>query len=120
MSKIADPRLRTYAVWVPKRGGEEQDVRGATKYLSDRRVRHFWDGDGLLMKSYDRALSLGEDAWDIYFLYGPDARWDGELPPVPSFWMHQLRNQPEDKLLDASELAKQANQLLAHGAPPAR
>jgi hypothetical protein len=31
-----------------------------------------------------------EPAWDVFILYGPDARWDGERPPAPAYWMHQL------------------------------
>ena len=23
-------------------------------------------------------------------LYGKDARWDGDRPPAPAYWMHQL------------------------------
>ena len=43
------------------------------------------------VKGYkETLLSLPEDAWDIYFLYGPEARWEADLPPTPRFWMHQL------------------------------
>ena len=40
--------------------------------------------------SYDRTLDLGQDAWDIYLLYGPGTRWDSADPPTPAYWMNQL------------------------------
>jgi hypothetical protein len=84
------PRLRAYVVWVPKLYGREQDVPLATRYVPDARARHYWDALGVLVRQYDTVLGLGEDAWDIYMVYGPRARWDGATPPRPDFWMHQL------------------------------
>jgi len=31
----------------------------------------------------------GHIAWDIYLFYKPDAAWS-DMPPSPSYWMHQL------------------------------
>lgn len=90
MRKLSDPRLRVYSVWVPKLSGEEKDVPVATRFMPDDRATHYWDGAGVLVHAYTKVLSLPEDAWDIYFLYGPEARWEADLPPTPRFWMHQL------------------------------
>lgn len=92
LSGNGDPRIRAYTVWVPKRGGKETDVAGATTTVPDARSRHFWDGEGLLLRAYNHVLDLpfAVDAWDVYLIYGPDARWDSAVPPTPSFWMHQL------------------------------
>jgi hypothetical protein len=77
-------------VWVPKRSGKDADVADATRTVPDARAKHFWDEAGRLMAKTTRALGIPVDAWDIYLVYGPDARWDGALPPKPDFWMHQL------------------------------
>jgi hypothetical protein len=29
-------------------------------------------------------------AWDVYLVYAPGVRWEGDTPPTPTFWMHQL------------------------------
>jgi hypothetical protein len=34
-------------------------------------------------------------AWDVYLIYPPDHPWDTELPPAPTFWMHQLDEEPK-------------------------
>jgi hypothetical protein len=77
-------------VWVPRIGGAEKDVPAATTTVPDRRARHYWDEGGVTMRAFRETLGLREDAWDVYLIYGPEARWDGPVPPAPVFWMHQL------------------------------
>jgi hypothetical protein len=84
------PGLRAFVVWVPKSEGAREDVADAMEFVPDARALHFWDGSGALMTAYTRVLGLGEDAWDIYMVYGSEARWTGPLPPAPVYWMHQL------------------------------
>ena len=55
---------------------------------------------------------MTEDAWDVYFLYDRSAKWTGDLPPKPIFWMHQLGGLSEDKYLDPDVFAAQANAAL--------
>jgi hypothetical protein len=74
-------------VWVPKRGGAERDVPQATRLFADSRARHYWDDGGHLMAAFTKRLGLSYDAWDVYFIYGPSARWEGADPPSPDFWM---------------------------------
>ncbi len=116
LAKQSDPHLRAYVVWVPKVGGQEKDVPEATRVLPDERATHYWDETGQLMRTYAQVVGLTRDAWDIYFLYGSDARWDGELPPTPRFWMHQLGGQEEPvmegRYLDVPVFADSANRML--------
>jgi hypothetical protein len=87
---ISNPRLRGYIVWVPKLDGHENNVPEATHTVADPRASHYWDAGSYLVHAYDQTLGLGQDAWDIYLLYGPDTRWDDPNPPQPQYWMHQL------------------------------
>jgi len=93
LGKVPGDGVRTYVVWVPMNRGLERDVPNATKEVWDPRARHYWDADGWLMNTYKQVLTgfpFDPAAWDTYVLYGPDATWDGESPPKPAYWMHQL------------------------------
>jgi hypothetical protein len=103
-------------VWVPKRGGKEKDVPVATRLVPDARATHYWDGSGVTMRTFQSVLGIPEDAWDVYLVYGPGARWEGELPPKPDYWMHQLGSRGEPRVngpyLDPNEFAQRATALL--------
>ena len=100
-------------VWQPKSGGQEKDVAEATATFSDRRARHFWDGAGWTLEHFKPVLDIQVDAWDLYLLYGPDSRWEGEQPPKPLFWMHQLRGVDNGPLLDAGVFGDRVEAALA-------
>ena len=68
---------RGFSAHSVKIGGREPDAPEATHTVSDARRRSILGRGGLPSRSYDTTLGLGEDAWDIYLLYGPAARWDG-------------------------------------------
>lgn len=114
--KQPDPDLRTLVVWVPKLGGAARDVPVATRLVPDDRAEHYWDENAVVMGAFTKAMGLPEDAWDVYLIYGPAAHWDGEVPPAPDYWMHQLgsRNQPRvaGPYLDPAVFAAKANAIL--------
>jgi hypothetical protein len=101
---------------VPQLGAQEEDVPVATRFVPDARATHYWDGTGGTMRSYRATLALPEDAWDVYMVYGPDARWDSELPPKPVYWMHQLGSADEPRVkgpyLDPAVFAAKVTTLL--------
>lgn len=92
LAKIPGEGIRTYVVWVPMNRALERDVPNATKEVWDARATQYWDRDGWLMNAYKDVLGgyPFEPAWDTFILYGSDAKWDGEKPPKPAYWMHQL------------------------------
>ena len=59
-------------------------------------------------------------AWDVWLLYGPDAKWVGTDPPPPRLLMHQLGalRDTEFPHLDSRVFAQQVQTLLAK-LPPA-
>ena len=88
-------------------------MRAATATFPDPRARHFWDGQGWTVQHFKSVLGIQVDAWDLYLLYGPDARWDGAGPPRPSFWMHQLMGVESAPLLDADVFGRRIVETLA-------
>ena len=115
--KIDSDNVRIYVVWVPMFRGRESDVPKATKEVLDGRAMHFWDGDSQLVAGYRQTLGFNEPAWDIFLLYGPKTRWEGDRPPLPEFWMHQLgsRRSPRVKgpYLDAALFLDRTRALLS-------
>jgi hypothetical protein len=81
--------------------GKASDVPSAMEGRTDARILHFWDGARATMNATRPVLDLTEECWDVYLLYDRDARWDGESPPKPTFWMHQLSTPPQEQELDA-------------------
>jgi len=62
----------------------------------DDRVQHWWDRTKQVSHAVQQALGLQGPAWDLYLLYGPEARWEVATPPLPDFWMHQLSDPGAD------------------------
>ena len=115
LTKYEDPSLRVYMVWVPKLRGLERDVASATREVKDPRAAHYWDAPSVLVRGYREQLQLSEDAWDIFLLYGPDAKWEGERPPEPSYWSHQLGSKDKPRIkgpwLDGAVFLEQLRRL---------
>lgn len=112
--RIDDSRLRGYVVWLPCYPGDSEAVaRRSSAFLSDRRVTQFWDARGRLGTAFGKVVSLpgGKTyAWDVYFAYRGDSRWDG-TPPRPDDWMHQLGR--DSRRLDAQALSVRVRKLLS-------
>ena len=73
--------IHVYVVWEPMLGARRNRAAEATELISDPRVRHYWNDDfivGEFFKDHDS----GRTAWDIYFLYGPEAVWQEEPEPL--------------------------------------
>ncbi len=78
-------------MWLPAMAGddlESADKEAAT--FNNLRVAHFWDSERVLGDLFSKVLNIEGSAWDVYFLYAPGVTWEGQQPPVPTFWMHQL------------------------------
>lgn len=114
LNKINDPAVRVYVVWVPMLEMDQAGaVAEATKYLPDRRVRHFWDAKGVLKEAFSAVLQIEQPAWDVYFAYDRDAEWKTERPPDPAYWMHQLRQLGQERRLDPDLFATEVNKLIS-------
>ena len=105
--------VKVYSAWEPMLPSDARYAVGrATKNLTDPRVSHFWDSDGVLAKSFAPVLGLQNGrAWDVYLLYDRDAEWT-DTPPKPEFWQEQLGISEETKL-DGAKLQAEISKLMA-------
>jgi hypothetical protein len=77
--------LRVYAVWVPFMGGTSEAADVSRRVLPDPRVLQFWDGSSLTSTWFARNVEHSSaPAWDVYYLYGPQARWTDTPGPLVS------------------------------------
>ena len=77
--------LRVYAVWVPFSGGTGEAADVSRRVLPDPRVTHFWDGDAVTSEWFAENVDHSPaPAWDVYYLFGPDATWTGVPGPIVS------------------------------------
>ncbi len=114
LEKIADKTTRVFTVWVPILEKDKiETVPNAVKLMPDRRVKHFWDANGELVKSYARVLGFKAEqpAWDVYFAYDREAVWK-DAPPSPTYWMTKLKAAPERKF-DAEAFRAAVEKLIA-------
>ncbi len=91
LEEVSDPRLRVYVVWEPMLSGDSRALaEKMSQKTEDARVVHqSWDGAQLSGKAWQELMGLGGVAWDVYFLYGPEAEWGENGPATPDYWQHQ-------------------------------
>lgn len=131
LGRISDRRLQTFVVhepvlglaryvpWLRVSGGK--DVPKAAQLLQNPDVRHYWNPSGAFGKLLSRAVGLKNGnrqvyAWDVWLVYGPEARWVGADPPRPRLLMQQLgalRGSTEFPHLESHVFAQQVQSLLA-------
>jgi hypothetical protein len=131
-----DPRLETFVVHEPvlgtaraspwARAAVATDVPKAAQLLHNPQVQHYWNSSGAFGQLLSEAVGLKNSehpvyAWDVWLVYGPEAKWDGVGPPRPRLLMHQLgelRGSTEFPHLDSHAFAQQVHALLAQLPPP--
>lgn len=115
ISKIASGDFLVYAVWEPiLKTDDERSARKAVTLFPDKRVKHYWVHSRAVGKLFQLPIDLeGEPAWDVYIVYAPGIVWEGDTPPEPTFFMHQLRGRlPDDQRLDGSKLRDVVEKIL--------
>ena len=99
LAKHPDADLRVYAIWFSMMPSDSRAAWPAD-LLTDPRVVHRWDepkAAGLWFAHHASSLqphltpdskwdSDSEALWDSYLLYGPDARWEDEVPSGLLLW----------------------------------
>ena len=77
--------------------------------MTDPRVEHLWTATTHIGEAFQAPLALnGEPVWDVYLVYREGVRWEGNTPPKPDYYMHQLGLRlPVDRSLVGERLAEQ-------------
>ena len=136
LESTVDPRLQTFVVHEPVLGTAlaapwsrlaiGTDVPKAAQLLHNPHVRNYWNPSGAFGQLLSQAVGLknGEHAvyaWDVWLIYGPEARWKGVSPPRPRLLTNQLgalRGSTEFPHLDSRIFAQHVHTLLAQLPPP--
>lgn len=136
LGRTVDPRLQTFVVHEPVLGTARAapwsrmavgpDVTKAAQLLHNPQVQHYWNASGAFGRMLSQAVGLKKNeypvyAWDVWLIYGPEAKWEGISPPRPRLLMNQLgalRDSAEFPHLDGHVFAQQVQALLAQLPPP--
>ncbi len=115
-----DSRLVTFVVHVPALGAREEHVAATIPLLQGPRIHHYWEDSGIIGQHFSEVMGVEIYVWDFWMIYGPEARWDGLLPPAPDYYEHQLgvtsggsRGFPRERVLDAERFAVEAASYIA-------
>jgi hypothetical protein len=102
---LSNERLRVLVVHVPTLGAEAHHAERAAQLMKGASVTHYWDPSGRSGDVVQQALQIPEYAWDVWLTYAPGPTWDGEVPPTPAAWSHQLGGLPAQTRLDPDAFA---------------
>ncbi len=123
VGKLKDKRLGAFCIFIPMLAsdGLKTAIEAATK-MTEAGISSFSDENRSLGKAYGETVKLPygqKTAWDVYFLYGPNALWD-QSPPQPEFWMHQLAYDEQclDPVKFRTAVEKQLNLIAMTSAGP--
>jgi hypothetical protein len=84
LDQYPEADVQVYAVWFAMRAGDARDEWDLA-LLPDARVRHYWDEGRLVGRWFARNVEGWDGiAWDAYYLYDHDARWEDSLPVAVS------------------------------------
>ena len=121
LEEVPDPRLKVYVVWEPMLSGDSRELaEQMSRKTDDPRVVHqSWDGGQISGKAWQQVLQLKGVAWDVYFLYGPDATWSANGPTRPDYWEHQGQSS-RDNWLNYKTLKGKVEELLSRPADASR
>jgi hypothetical protein len=115
----SDDRLVTFVVHVPTMGAKEHHAADSIPLLNGPRVYHYWEESGIIGQHYTEVMDVDMYVWDFWAIYGPDALWEGTLPPKPDYYEHQLgftsgsyRGFPKERVLDAERFAAETRKYL--------
>ena len=91
-NRFESNRLSGLIVWLPMLAGDDASAATtqAGTFSDGRLLLQGWDRNREIGKAFEKTLGLTRTAWDVYLVYEPGVTWNGELPPRPSYWMHQL------------------------------
>ncbi len=86
--------LRGFVIFLPMLEDDDRDATiSQARSLTDERVVQAWDPGAEMGALLTATLGMTQTAWDVYLVYPPGVTWEGDVPPEPAYWMHQLSKQ---------------------------
>lgn len=110
-------RVPALIVWIPMLPTDsEKAARESATIFPHQRARQFYDArqelgtlyaqqtfagfyerarksvpdDHYLAMALDDRIEVKRPQWDLYMLYAPGVKWEGEAPPMPTHWIRHL------------------------------
>ena len=85
MDKYPSSDIRVYAIWFSTLAGAARD-KWDSELLTDPRVVQFWDKGKVSGRFFadKEGFVVGPIAYDVYYLYGPEATWETKPEPLIS------------------------------------
>ena len=91
LKRFSSPKLQAILIWEPMREGDSPVTAAQqASTVHDARIAQGWNENREVGRLFAETLNLRDVAWDVYLTYEPGLRWEGQRPPSPTFWMHQL------------------------------
>ncbi len=82
LDQYPSAQLRVYTVWLPMLWSDSREMWDGT-IMPDARVVQYWDGELKMGQWFARGLDGYQGiAWDVYYLFGPDATWENLPAPL--------------------------------------
>ena len=118
LAAIDSSELAAYVIWAPKNGGREKHVDRVLNLVTDNRATQYWDGDGSAVEAYDMMFGIqGRPCAGVFMLYGADAVWDDQSPPMPDYFVDAHAREfsrTAGKQFNGRQLAERAREMLNH------
>ena len=113
LDTLAGEPIEIFVVWLPAIPSDRYEATEyATKIIHDERARHYWDGSQALGEALAPAMGMNAKlAWDVYVVFGKDAKWN-DTPPVPASWLHQKFGEDESLQLSEEKLVSRIREAL--------
>lgn len=115
-SDFKSDKLKGLLVWLPMLKKDDSHMASAQsgEFQDPRIIFQGWDKGKEIAAQFSNTLRLKQTAWDIYLVYKPGVKWTDVNPPVPTFWMHQLRGEDVDskQCLNVDRLKSEIKALL--------
>lgn len=91
-SKYTNDNLKGFVAWTSMLTDDNANsAKDQAAIWYDQRITQGWDAQHHIGELFADTLKLKGKAWDVYLLYAPGVKWEGNDPPKPTFWMHQLK-----------------------------
>lgn len=72
-------------MWVPRNRARARHVERVTSIVTDERATQYWDEYGAVIDPFTDMLTLTGPCAGVFLIYGPDAVWEGDTPPMPDY-----------------------------------